>query len=358
MGESGRLLDTGLRTASHNVALARALLESRAAGESSSTLRFFRTTPAALVSAHQRVEDVFQLSHCHAQGIAVQRRITDGAAWYFDEAQLGWELTIDVAELGVPDMQNALRRFMHAAAAAVSAAGVAASVRGRGEMEIDGRRVARAGGVRHGPVLLLQGLLTLHADPARDARLLRLPACFDHEYWCRLLDQRTTGLDAVARVDFNTLRSRLIEAYESDLEISWREGELTLAEQERFDMALKAVEQPDWISWTATGLVTQTQGYAERIREARVLRAAVKYEAAIGALREIWFSGDFDIRPARIVYDLEAALADVPHATLDARVERFFAQRTAVLDGWQPADFSAVAKAACAPPLLAAQSGH
>ena len=92
MGKIWRVIDTGLRPAAENIALNRALLEARQAGEIPNTLRFLRFRPSALLGYHQSAEQELDLDYCRANNITVQRRITGGGAIYFDETQIGWEL--------------------------------------------------------------------------------------------------------------------------------------------------------------------------------------------------------------------------------------------------------------------------
>ena len=51
--ERWRVVDSGLRTAAQHIALDRALLEAREAGEIPGTLRFMRFTPSVLLGAAQ-----------------------------------------------------------------------------------------------------------------------------------------------------------------------------------------------------------------------------------------------------------------------------------------------------------------
>src|SRR5688572_19366687 len=92
MPDTWRLLDTGLASAGRNIALNRALLEARNADEIGSTLRFVRYAPCALLASGHSAAQELDTSACAADSLAVQRRITGGAAWYADERQLGWEL--------------------------------------------------------------------------------------------------------------------------------------------------------------------------------------------------------------------------------------------------------------------------
>src|SRR5690348_9740727 len=128
MSERWRLIDTGLRPVAQNIALDRALLESRRADESPSTLRFLR------------------FPRCALEGIAIQRRLTGGDSLFLDADQLAWELILHRRDVGSADLASIARRLCHAAAAAVSALGLDARFRPRGDIEVGGRKVSESAG--------------------------------------------------------------------------------------------------------------------------------------------------------------------------------------------------------------------
>src|SRR5690349_2406439 len=174
MSERWRLIDTGLRPVAQNIALDRALLESRRADESPSTLRFLRFPRCALVGCGHSVEQELDLAHCAQEGIAIQRRLTGGDSLFVDADQLAWELILHRRDVGSADLASIARRLCHAAAAAVSALGLDARFRPRGDIEVGGRKVSESAGVFDGAALLYQGTLLVDADPAALLRASRL----------------------------------------------------------------------------------------------------------------------------------------------------------------------------------------
>ena len=132
--KSGHSLPTGssdpfgLRRAAQNIALNRALLEARRTGEIPSTLRFLRFAPCVLLGCDQSAEQELNLDYCGANQIAVQRRITGGAASYLDENQIGWELYLHRRDVGAAALQVVSRQICHAAATGISALGMDARV--------------------------------------------------------------------------------------------------------------------------------------------------------------------------------------------------------------------------------------
>lgn len=343
MSERWRVVDTGLRPAAQNIALDRALLEARRADEIPSTLRFLRFPRCALVGCHQSVEQELDVDYCRSQGIVVQRRVTGGDLLCLDPSQLVWELVLGPREAGGSDLQAIARRLCHAAAAAVSALGVDAHYRPRGDIEVDGRRVSESAGVFDGAALLYQGTLLLDADPAeltRASRLARGAPGAPRDRYASL-----AGLTG-ARPDPARVKRYLAEAFESEFNVEFSEGDLTLSEQARFETALREIDHPDWVH-VVSGPPAELPVLSARLPvPGGHLHAAVAYDTRARAIRQAWFGGDVALRPRRALADLEAALHGVPVERLARRVERFFAGSCADAAPLRAADFVSVVQRA------------
>jgi lipoate-protein ligase A len=343
MSERWRLIDTGLRPVAQNLALDRALLEARRADESPSTLRFLRFPRCALVGCGQSVEQELDLEHCAQKTIAIQRRLTGGDALFLDPEQLAWELVLHRRDVGNADLGVIARRLCHAAAAAVSALGVDARYRPRGDIEVGGRKVSESAGVFDGAALLYQGTLLVDADPAAllgASRLARgAPGSARDRYACL---RELTG----AKPDPAALKRLVAEAFESEFGVEFSEGELSLAENARYQAALREIDHRDWIHLVSRPAAELPVLSARQPVAGGALQVAVAYDSQAGVIRQAWFGGDCALRPARALPDLEAALAGVAPARLAQRVERFFAESRAEAAPLAAADFvSAVQRA-------------
>ena len=337
MIERWRLLDTGLASAARNIALNRALLEARHANESPSTLRFLRFSPCTLVGSRQSAGEELAAAFCSAQALPVQRRITSGGTWLVDERQLGWELYLHRREVGNASMPALTRRIGHAAAAALSALGVDARFRARDEIEIEGRVVCMLAHAAEGGAVLCQAVLL--ADPDLEclvravrfagSRELESSASPQPEEVARVsaaLGLRLTGLKQVLgrAPDLNEVRRNLAEAFESEFEVEFAEGDLNLSEHERY---LQAANEMD-AAWA--GLVSRPASgmpLLEALHRFRggVLRVQLKYEISSRTIRQVWFSGDIAWNPRRSLFDFEAALRDVSIDQFERVVQSFFA---------------------------------
>jgi lipoate-protein ligase A len=351
MAETWRLLDTGLASSARNIAMSRALLEARRRQEIGSTLRFLRCTRAALLGYSQSAQQELDLAYCRERDIVVQRRITGGRAMYADAAQLGWELYLHRDDLGDADTRRIVQRVCHAAATALTALGIDARYRPRDEIEIDGFTVCTAGCAVDGDAVLMQAVVWLDLDAAELDRVFRRPLFSPGE----AMPSRSVSLKAAMgrAPSVHRVRENLVEAFESEFGIEFSEGEPGLSEQRRFEEALRAVDTPHW-----TELFTRPAAekrFSEAVHETKgiVLRVVVATDTITSTLREVWFAGDFTVKPARTLRDLEAALRDVPIARVAEKIRWFFASRPAELGALVPQDFVTALRLALKRPLIA-----
>jgi lipoate---protein ligase len=351
--ENWRVIDTGLRPAAQNIALNRALLEARQAEEIPSTLRFLRFTPSALLGYHQSAEQELNLDYCRANQIEIQRRITGGGAIYFDETQIGWELYLHKRDVGTADMQAISRRICHAAATAISALGVDARYRPRNDIEVDGRKISGTGGAFDGDALLFQGTLLIDFDVEKMLRVLRISAEKLSDKAIATARERVANLrELLGRApDPAQVRRNITEAFESEFDVEFGEGDLTLSEHRRYQTALSEIDTPDWVN-----LVTRPAADMPILEGVQkfaggLLRAAVTLDTRTQTLRQVWFTGDIFISPRRTVTDLEAALRDLPLDRLETRVQSFFSERKADMLSLAPQDFITVVRLAVKQPL-------
>jgi lipoate-protein ligase A len=85
------------------------------------------------------------------------------------------------------------------------------------------------------------------------------------------------------------------------------------------------------------------------------MRAALALDRARARIKQVWITGDFFVKPARIVVDLEANLRDTPVAELEHNIEHFFRGNRAEMLMLQPEDFLTVIRNALAKTTIA---GH
>jgi lipoate-protein ligase A len=358
MSEMWRVIDTGLRPAAQNIALNRALLEARQAEEIPSTLRFLRFAPSALLGYHQSAEQELNLDYCRANNIAIQRRITGGGAIYFDETQLGWELYLHKRDVGTSDMQAIARRICHAAATAISALGVDARYRPRNDIEVDGRKISGTGGAFDGDALLYQGTLLIDFDVEKMLRVLRIPAEKLSGKAIASARERVANLTDLLgrRPDLDLVKRNLTEAFESEFDVEFQEGDLTLTEHARYRVALAEIDTHDWIDLVRRPASDMPVYEAAQKFAGGMLRVSLTYDRLTHRIKQVWFSGDIFVSPRRTVADLEAALRDTSVERLERNIRMFFAGRQADMLALTPDDFIAVIRLAVKQPVVASSS--
>ena len=358
MGEMWRVIDTGLRTAAQNIALNRALLEARHADEIASTLRFLRFAPSALLACGQSPAQEFDLDCCRSGNVAVQRRITGGDAVYADETSLGWELYLHRRDVGAADIEAVAKRICHAAATAIGTLGVDSRFRARHDIEVDGRVISRGGGVFDGDALLYQGVLQVDSDAGQMLRVLRAPAADWAGEAHAPARERVTDLRSLlgAAVDAGRIKSGMIAAFESEFEVEFQDGDLSLTEHVRYQRALAEIDTPDWINLLQRPAADAPLCAAAHSCAGGMLRASLIYDRTACRIKQVCFGGDVAVSPWRTLADLEAALRDTAVERLAHNVRAFFAGRVADMPQLAPDDFVAVVRRALQLPLVAQNS--
>jgi lipoate-protein ligase A len=348
MGKIWRVIDTGLRPAAENIALNRALLEARQAGEIPNTLRFLRFQPSALLGYHQSAEQELDLDYCRANDIAVQRRITGGGAIYFDETQIGWELYLTKETLGCADMEQIARRICEAAARGISALGVEARYRPRNDIEVEGKKISGTGGAFEGNALMYQGTLLVRFDVEKMLRVLRIPAEKLSDKAIASARERVTNLaDLLDQVpDLEVVKAALTAAFAKEFGVSFSPGGLDAAELVRYQDALAEINHPDWVNLIDRPAADMPILQAARKFPGGLLRVSLAFDGRAGRIRQVWFSGDFFVSPKRTVADLEAALRNVPLEGIEEIIRGFFARQQADLLMLTPDDFAALIREA------------
>ena len=347
MPEIWRILDTGLGAPAKNIALSRALLESRRLDEIASTLRFARSTPCVLLGSHESAEQVVDLVACTANAVSIHRRISAGPAVYVDQEQLLWELVAHDREVAGADMRAIVKRVCHTVAAALSGLQVDARFRSPDDVEIDGRVVARTAGVRDGRAVLVQGVVFLDFNSAQVRAAWRFPTDICGTAAIASGTRSTSLRDALGRsADVRRVKHNIAEAFESAFEIELRESDLTLSEMRRYETALREIDNSDWIGLVRRSASDMPILHATHVCAGGVLRAMLAVDVSARAIKQARFDIPVGMKPARSLPDLEAALREVPLNSVVRRLRWFFESRPFDPGGLRPTDFAAVVERA------------
>lgn len=347
-----RVIDTGVRDGRRQIAFDQALIDLRKAGTIPDTIRFLRFPPTALIGRHQALSRELKLAYCRSRGIGVVRRITGGGAIYFDEGQLGWELVFNRATLGIASLAELARAICEAAAAGLARLGVDAKYRPRNDIEVGGRKISGTGGFFDEDTLFYQGTVLVDMNPADMVAALNVAQA---KLAKRALDsaaQRVVTLKELlgAAPAIATIQESLLAGFAERLGIEPRRGEITAAEE-----TLAARLHDEEIGTEAFVAEIDDPGGDPSMRcgshtgAGGTVTAYLRLEGA-GAqrIREVLFTGDFFVTPPRTVFDLEAALRNLPVGEAGGAIERFFSQANVGLLSVSPGDFRAALEAAVA----------
>jgi lipoate-protein ligase A len=170
MGESWRLVDSGLVRPPESAAMDEAILEAHSEGFVLDTLHFYRRSqPTISLGYFQKVQEAVNLEECDRRGVALVRRKSGGSSIYTDPGQLIYGLVVGQDDLP-GEHAEAFRVVCTALARAIGSFGLVATYRPMNDVEVNGHKVSgnaqlrRKGSVLvHGTVLLDTNLETMDA---------------------------------------------------------------------------------------------------------------------------------------------------------------------------------------------------
>ena len=340
--EIWRLLDTGAKSATENIALDSALLRARSQDQAPDTLHFLQyDPPAALIGFFQSPAQELRLDYCRARGIDVQRRVTGGGALYFDSTHLGWELIGRKSRFGLRQDQ-VTERICSAVAAGLRLLGVDAAFRARNDIEVGGRKVSGTGGVFEGDAFLFQGTLLVDLDAEAMIKSLRIPTeklsakglSSVRERVTSLKEELGGGLPPLADI-----KDAIRQGFERELGITFKPGAISEAEASLWEEYAREYSQPDWRDLVCDP-VDEHQVLRSVLRsEGGLIRMAASVDTRRSRLKQCLISGDFFISPRRLVFDLESALKNIPIAEAPAAIDGFFRGRDLSTLSVTPEDF-------------------
>ncbi|MCB1513825.1 MAG: lipoate--protein ligase family protein [Hyphomicrobiaceae bacterium] len=348
-----RVIDTGLRDGRANIAYDAALIELHSEGTIPDTLRFLQFRPTALVGRHQAASRELKLERCHADGVAIGRRITGGGAIYFDEGMLGWELVLSRKRLLMPSLADYTRTICESAAAGLSRAfGIDARFRPRNDIEVAGRKLSGTGGFFDGDTLFFQGTLLIDADPAAVMSYLNVPRAKIERHDIDRPEARITTLSALLGgvPELGDLHRAIAEGLAQGLDLQLVAGEPSQAEEQRAQMLLDTEIGTDAFVYDIDAPADDAHGEGSTTGPGGTVTAFVRIDGAGDSrrIRDILFTGDFFLTPPRLVLDLEAALRGREADLAGAAVEDFFASAHTDLFSISPADFRSALEMALA----------
>ena len=347
-----RLLDTGILTASENIALDEALLEAKNNKNIPNTIRFLQFfPPAVLLGYHQSLEQEIRIEFCKRAGIEINRRITGGGAIYFDETQLGWEIICEKQffNMGIADA-DFFKRLSQPAIYALRRLGINAFFRPRNDIEVSGRKISGTGGTEDGNVFLFQGTLLVDFDIETMLKALRIPIAKLKDKEVDSAKERVTCLKwELGHVpDIGELKIIFKESFEKEFDIILEPGKLTEMEELLFKEKKSKFESSEIINKIKLPKEEQQMICSIYKADGGLIRISLVINLSYNRIQSIVITGDFFTYPQRAIFDLEAELKDIPanRKVIEKKIKDFFEKNQPQIPGISSSDFvNAISKA-------------
>jgi len=307
--------------------------------------------PYVCIGYFQDPEQEVDLAMCQQHAIPVFRREVGGGAVYLDGEQLFYQLVIHKDNPLVPAGWEAFyRRFLQAPIDAYRALGIPAQYRPVNDIIANGRKISGNGAAEIGDYYILVGNLIVDFNYAMMARVLKVPdEKFRDKVYHTLQDNLSTvrrELGSAPPRDelWDLLAAKFAEVLgplevETTVDAAWRAEADTQGQRLLSDDWLYARERPQ-----AGRKVTIRSGVQVWHKVFKAPGGLIRATAEVqdGLLAAVSLSGDFFFYPARLLPDLEAALAGVRVEQVEAAVARFYAEQQIESPGVTPADFAQV----------------
>ncbi|MBI3173650.1 MAG: lipoate--protein ligase family protein [Chloroflexi bacterium] len=263
-----RLIRTAPAPGAWNMALDESILEHIHRGESIPTLRLYAWAPACLSLGHAQPFADVDVARLRAHGWDVVRRLTGGRAiLHTDELtysvtapaddprvagtvlesynRLAGALMRAVYDLGLPvEMKEHSNRSL-----TPMLNPVCFEVPSTYEITVDGKKLIGSAQARKKEGVLQHGSLPLHGDLTRICQaLVFADAAAREQAAVRLLERATTVESVLGRVvDWETAAQAFVRGFESELGLTFEEGEVSASERARAEeLVQEKYAHPSW----------------------------------------------------------------------------------------------------------------
>jgi len=337
--ETWRLLDTGARSASENMALDETLLELKAAGRIPHTLRFLQfSNPTVLVGHHQSVGEEVRLDYCQRQGIEINRRLTGGGALYWGKKELGWEIYISKNDPRIPSrIEDLYRRMGEAASLGLRHLGIRAHFRPRNDIEIQGHKISGTGGTELSGAILFQGTVLVDFDVDEMLRALRIPTEKLQDKEIESVKERVTCLkwELGRTPSIRTIKAALAKGFEEAFGVRFESKPLTFEEESLLKTKLPYFSSPDYIFKIRDSLPRRKTLSSILKAPGGLIRISIAMDSKTQVINQILITGDFFAYPKRTIFDLESLLKNskASPSSIEGIIRSFFSDKKPRIPG-------------------------
>lgn len=260
--------------------------------------------PCALVGRYQNLEAEIDLEACKRTSTETGRRPTGGGAIVMGEGQLGVAL---VARAPAGQPKELLRTYAAAIVRGLEELGIAASFRGKNDLEVGGRKIAGLGlFVNDHGALLFHSSILADLDIDFMLKVLRIPAAKLGDKAVAAVSERVTTVTRETGQVWTgpDLRSVIATGFEKEFGITLVPGPLKPEEiSEAEQLEAEKYAHPDWIFQRSPA--ADLQGSTLLKTSEGLMRVYLSLEK--GAIKNVLFAGDFNSFPD-VLRRIESAL--------------------------------------------------
>lgn len=347
MNPKWRLLDTGYRSCSENIALDKVLLLDRSRGSVPDTLRFFQfKSPCVLTGFYQIAEQEIRLDYCRQQGIEINRRITGGNTAYWDDSTIGWEVVVAGNSPAVPGQSaEAAAKLWQACKHGLARLGIDANCKTSGVIEAAGCQIGWAGGTEYEGIVLYQGYIRVNElNVNRMLRALRLPTEKLKNKAVASVEKSITCVKRIVGETYSKddVKAALTEGFAQVLGVSLVAGGLTAAEEDLYAANLADVSTANWITGESSQGPARRQELRYTFKEESLINVALLTDERLQEIQAVSFSGDFCAYPLQFIRQLAVRLHGVPVdlQAIRTTIQECFQEHHAHIPGLSPESFS------------------
>lgn len=296
-------------SASRGLATDECLANRVGSGTSPPTLRLYTyKSHCALIGRFQTVEQEIHVKACNELMIPINRRPTGGGAIIMGEDQLGVALTLPSrSEEGRTSLKHLLARFSTGLIQGLSSLGVHAALRGKNDLEVNGKKIAGLGIYRDpSGGLLFHASLLIDLDVPLMTSVLKIPLeKMSDKDVATLADRLSTVRKELGNSIHPTeVRQQVASGFKSAFDLDLASGMMSQDE-------LAAIEELENHKYQTQGWIFQKSSVPDGNGSARLKTEAglidVHVALAGKTIKSIFIRGDF-LAAENAIADLEASL--------------------------------------------------
>lgn len=233
MSEQWRLLQTGMNTASVNMAIDRAILVANSEGKVPPTVRLYGWVPPAIsIGYFQSLTEEVDIDACKKFGVEYVRRITGGGAVFHDK-ELTYSIVIPESHPELP--KNIIKSYGRICGAIIKGLHrleIESEYAPINDIIVNGRKISGSAQTRKARTVLQHGTILMDVDVDTMFSLLKVPNEKIKDKLITDVKQRVTSIKHIwgREAQFEEVARAMKQGFEEEFHIKLVEGTLTKEE--------------------------------------------------------------------------------------------------------------------------------